>query len=414
MSNIVEIFERCMNGTATAADQNALFAWMEHPDNRMEAVKLLEGAFMSSDGSLKIEDRKMEGMVQAILDAGKDRIDEIHRDHASVNEIEGKRVGNVYYLRKATVKWIAAAVIILVAGAIIWQKPTRGPVVAQAPRELHQDIEPGRSGAVLTLADGSKVSLDSSKNGVIAMQNGAQVLLQNGQLTYDLTGSSEQVVAYNTMTTPKGMQYNLVLPDGTRIWLNAASSIRYPTVFEGSERRVEVTGEAYFEVAHNPAQPFFVKINGQTEVQVLGTYFNVNAYDDEDMVKTTLIKGSVRVVNNGLVSEGAVLKPGQQAQISRSTEKAPAKIVIVANADVDKALAWKNGVFDFDGANLEEVMKQLARWYNIEVIYENGIPQKEFIGKMSKEISLSGLLRGLEDAEVHFRIEEGRRLVVLH
>jgi ferric-dicitrate binding protein FerR (iron transport regulator) len=214
------------------------------------------------------------------------------------------------------------------------------------------------------------------------------------------------------MSTPKGRQFQLVLPDGTKVWLNAASSLRYPTVFDGRLRTVEVTGEAYFEVAKlvNPSTgqrvPFHVKVNNKTEIEVLGTHFNINSYDDESAVSTTLLEGSVRVVN-GL--EKAVITPGQQARI----ETGSSHIKIVPDANVEKVMAWKNGVFDFQDATLEEVMRELQRWYNIDVVYEKGVPQLEFIGRMGRDLSLASVLNGLELSRVHFRIEEGRRLVVL-
>ena len=210
-------------------------------------------------------------------------------------------------------RWWAAASIILVLGigAYLWsaRKKNAAPAVVAADTRVNTpDIPPGKDGAILTLADGSQVVLDSLGSGVIALQNGARAVIKNGELVYDLTRAGTGGVAYNTMTTPKGRQFILLLPDGTKVWLNAASSIRYPTVFSGRERKVELTGEAYFEVAKNVRLPFLVNVNDKATVEVLGTNFNVNAYEDEASINTTLLEGSVKV-------NGTVIKPGQQVQV---------------------------------------------------------------------------------------------------
>jgi ferric-dicitrate binding protein FerR (iron transport regulator) len=210
------------------------------------------------------------------------------------------------------------------------------------------------------------------------------------------------------MTTPKGRQFQVTLPDGTNVWLNAASSVRYPTSFTGNERRVEVTGEAYFEVVKNAAKPFIVEVNNKAAVEVLGTSFNINAYGDERSVRATLLSGSIRVgVPFAGRKKAVVLAPGQQAEVAGT------QITVAENQDADKILAWKNGLFNFDGADLEEVMRQLERWYNIEVVYENGIPHTRFIGEMSRQIALTDLLDILKRTEVDFRVE-GRKLIVLN
>jgi ferric-dicitrate binding protein FerR (iron transport regulator) len=200
----------------------------------------------------------------------------------------------------------------------------------------------------------------------------------------------------------------LTLPDGTNVWLNAASALKYPTSFTGNERRVEVTGEAYFEVVKNAAKPFIVQVKDKADIEVLGTSFNINAYENEHAIRTTLLNGSVRVgVPSTDYKKAVVLVPGQQAQIVGK------QISVAANPPADKILAWKNGLFNFDGADLEEVMRQLERWYDIEVIYENGIPHTRFIGEMSRQIALTDLLDILKRTEVDFRVE-GRKLIVLN
>jgi ferric-dicitrate binding protein FerR (iron transport regulator) len=253
---------------------------------------------------------------------------------------------------------------------------------------------------VLTLSDGSQIVLDSLGNGMVANQKGTKIMLKNGLLAYK-AGAVQDEIIYNTLSTPKGRQFNISLPDGTNVWLNSGSSIRYPISFPGGERKVVVTGEAYFEVAADKSKPFFVEINGKNLVEVLGTRFNVNAYEDESLTKTTLLEGAVRV--------GAVLlHPGQQGQVKTGSHTA----VQTVSVDVDKVMAWRRGFFNFEDAHVDEVMRQLARWYDLEVVYEGNVPPIVFGGELSRNISLSGILKALEDSKVHFRVE-GRRITVL-
>lgn len=316
-------------------------------------------------------------------------------------------VHRIHFLRKWG--WAAAILLLLSAGGIyLWRSGSGGN--EQQPGIVKTDIAPGRDGAILTLADGRKIVLDSLGNGTIATQNGTEVVLKNGQLLYadNIAGANGQQ-QWNTMQTPKGRQFNVTLPDGTRVWLNAASSITFPTAFDGNERRVQVTGEAYFEVAKNKTKPFFVKIKDRAEVQVLGTSFNVNGYDDEPRISTTLLEGAVSMQGSGPSAPGTVvLKPGQQAQMARDGSTA----LTVKQADIDKVMAWRYGAFNFEGASLQEVMRQLARWYDIEVVYETGIPDIYFVGEMSRDLGLSGVLKALEATNVHFRLENNRRLIV--
>ena len=277
-----------------------------------------------------------------------------------------------------------------------------------------QDILPGKEGAILTLADGTEVVLDSLGNGVVATQNGTQVVLNNGSLAYSQEAGKTASV-YNQLSTPKGRQFKLVLPDGTKVWLNAASSLRYPTVFNEISRQVEVTGEVFFEVAQNHRQPFYVNVNNQAQIRVLGTQFNVNAYSNETSIKTTLVDGGIQVRPGADYDSSSfvTLKPGQQAEIKPAGNKTSLQPVrLINNANTEKAIAWKNGLFNFEDATLEEVMRQVERWYDIDVVYEQGIPNIEFGGRMSNDMSLSGLLKSLKESEVHFRVE-GRKLIVM-
>ncbi|HWK04677.1 MAG TPA: FecR domain-containing protein [Puia sp.] len=275
------------------------------------------------------------------------------------------------------------------------------------------NVAPGKQGAILTLANGKQLTLDSLGNGPIVLQQGLNASLKNGQLSYevakDVSAKSGPVdgTGYNTLYTPRGRQFQVLLPDGTKVWLNAASSIRYPTAFTGTERKVEIRGEAYFEVAANAHLPFIVQMNERMEIRVLGTHFNVSAYPDETEMHTTLLEGSVRVSAYG---HSSLLLPGQQAGVNTADGKATG--IQVSNANTEQAVAWKEGLFNFQGKRFEEVMRQLSRWYDIDVVYENGIPDMEFEGELGRDINLSKVLFFLGKVDVHYRLEEGHRLVI--
>lgn len=300
-------------------------------------------------------------------------------------------------------RWTAAAAIaLLIVGAYFWLRTAPQREIAVAPVT---DVQPGRDKAILTLADGSAVTLDTAGRQVI--QQGTTVLHeQNGQLKYDVQGSPA-TIAYNTLATPRGGQFRVTLPDGTAVWLNTASSLRYPTAFAGKERKVEVTGEAYFEVAKDAAKPFIVKINEQTEIQVLGTHFNVNAYPDEATINTTLLEGAVDVRT---AQHTQKLAPGQQARVNA----AGGGIRLADNVNTGQAIAWKNGIFDFNQADIKTVMRQIGRWYDVEIVYEKGVEiQDNFVGEMQRSLTLAQVLKGLENMGLKFRIDNGKRLIVM-
>jgi len=308
--------------------------------------------------------------------------------------------------------WAAACMLLLLlsSGAYLWYKRPMEARLAKDVKISAKKILPGTNGAILTLADGSTISLDSLGSGKIASQNGADVVIRQGKLAYALTDKAGSEIAYNTLSTPKGRQFHIQLPDGTDVWLNAASSIRYPTTFNGKERIVQLTGEAYFEVAGNPAMPFKVNVSDQARIEVLGTHFNVNAYTNEPAIKTTLLEGSIQFhksMDGRPGKQMVTLRPGQQSQLDFASHL----LSVENDVETDKVIAWKNGLFNFNDAGLQETMKQLERWYDIEVVYEKGIPPISFFGKMTKNIPLNDLLLILERSKVHFQIE-GRRLIV--
>lgn len=301
---------------------------------------------------------------------------------------------------------IAASVAGLI-GLSIFFYTRLGSEKEVAKNEAHtkpvNDVTPGGSKAILTLANGSTIVLDDAQNGTLAQQGNTKVIKLNGKLDYNASGSSAKEILYNTIATPRGGQYQIELPDGSQVWLNAASSLHFPTAFAGKERRVEITGEAYFEVAKNKSMPFIVKVNN-AEVQVLGTHFNVMAYSDEAAVKTTLLEGSVKFVSQ---NNSTVLKPGQQSQLAKDGQ------VKVANeVDLDKVMAWKNGLFKFQGEDIETVCRQLSRWYDVEVVYEKK-PDELFYADIPRNTGLADAFKALElTGKVHFKIE-GRKIIVM-
>lgn len=319
------------------------------------------------------------------------------------------------FFKMAWTRYAAAIVLLFISGAyFLLRQPTKQkPIEISSNHKIPGDVEAGKGGAVLTLEDGSQIILDSLNNGVVTNQNGVELVIKDGELSYNPKTKHAGKISYNTMSTPRGRQFQVMLPDGTKVWLNAASSLRYPTVFQGTTRNVEINGEAYFEVAKNPQMPFIVKINSETEIKVLGTHFNVNSYDDEASINTTLLEGAVEIKSG---KNKSFLKPGQQAQLTLQTARKSVKnirnINVVNNIDLDKVMSWKNGIFDFQEADLGEVMRQLARWYDLDVVYENGIPEMKFYGKMDRNVSLSRLLIFLQESDLHFRLEDGRKLIV--
>lgn len=302
-------------------------------------------------------------------------------------------------------RWAAAACLTgLLAGAFVILKKNKQPQAAQVAEQVTPaPIQPGSNKAVLTLADGSVIELDSASNGTLSRQGGTRVVkLANGKIEYRHDGATPEVM-YNTMRTPRGGQYRISLPDGTNAWLNAASSITYPTAFTGGERLVKVTGEVYFEVAKAPDQtPFRVEIlagdgTQKGEVTVLGTHFNINAYDNESAVKTTLLEGAVKVRKGG--EPFVTLRPGQQASMGATT-------AVTRPDDLEEITAWKDGYFVFNQTDIPAMMRQAERWYDITVNYPKGIPEDHFSGSLPRNVTLQQFLEILVYSDVDAKINE--------
>jgi ferric-dicitrate binding protein FerR (iron transport regulator) len=307
-------------------------------------------------------------------------------------------------VRRFDRRWIMAAAVLLVlgTGSLWYQHRTVNLPIASTPATTH-DLAPGTNKATLTLADGTTIDLDAARNGMLGQQGKTRLIKsKNEQLVYQPDGRNEEA-RYNLLTTPRGGQYQLQLPDGSKVWLNAATSLRYPTSFTGGDRIVELKGEAYFEIKADATRPFKVKVlmGGAPEaeplqVEVLGTHFNIMDYDEEPAISTTLLEGLVRVGKGGY---NVLVRPGEQARLSRNEE------LRVMAADTEEAVAWKDGMFRFKDAGIGEVMRQLARWYDVEVVYVNGIPRDRFQGEMYRNVNASKILKVLEASGVHFTVE---------
>jgi len=320
--------------------------------------------------------------------------------HESMDEPAKRSYRFKYY-------YAAAAVLILGLFTLIFYATQSNEQLQfqTAKTNQHKDlITPGSNKATLTLSDGTVVNLSDASTGLVSNQGNVTVgKTADGKLVYQVKSTGNQPLIYNTISTPRGGEYQIVLPDGTKVWLNAASSLRFPSAFTGAERKVELTGEAYFEVAKNKNQPFKIDVN-QMGIEVLGTHFNVNAYPDEASIKTTLLEGSVKLSSAGIQK---LLKPGQQASLGSQSG------FNIRQVNVEEAVAWKNGYFIFDNENIQDIMRKVSRWYDVDVVYQGKIDEGNFGGTVSRSNSVEGVLKSLElTGTVHFKTE-GRRITVM-
>ncbi|NRF41970.1 FecR family protein [Pedobacter foliorum] len=369
---------------ASAEELAEMAELMALPEHEELVKELLFKAYEMPKNEVDIDPEKGEAILQAIY---------------QTTPVSKKPV------KLPLLKWIsvAAAVLLIASVGILFLTHKTKPLQQMASKHRHV-ITPGGNKAMLTLADGSKVALTGGAAGKVASQGGVLITkTAKGQLTYINTGSALSSNGYNVIETPKGGQYQVTLPDGTGVWLNAASTLKYPVVFAGGERKVELNGEAYFEVAHNKKLPFRVVSNHQT-VEVLGTHFNINSYQEEGIQKTTLLEGSVKV---SVLKSTSILKPGQQAQVWKN------KTIEVSIVDTEEAVAWKNGYFRFHREDIESIMRKVSRWYNVNVEFKGGISDEKFNGTISRTKNINQVLEMLETTNaVHFKIE-GRRVSVM-
>ncbi len=303
--------------------------------------------------------------------------------------------------------WSAAAFIFLLVGSSVYflrHSESREIVIsASSEHKKNNGLVPGGNKAILTLANGSSILLDSVTNGMISRQGKTLVVKSDSnRVTYKPGGAKAGDVVYNTLRTPRGGKYQITLPDGTKVWLNAASSLRFPTAFPGRKRLVAVTGEAYFEVAENAEKPFVVSVNGM-KVKVLGTHFNIKAYDDEPVIKTTLLEGAVMIEKG---TETLRLSPGQQVTLNKK-----GRMLLIKDADISKAIAWKDNLFWFKNNTIQEVMRQIARWYDADVVIKGNIPQ-HFTGSISQNVDVHRVFSILQETgNIHFEVK-GHQIIV--
>lgn len=396
---LVYLYKKCIEGIATAEEQATLLNWLQKPENEEAARQLLKQSFLDNKAIEQVPEQLTQSVLQAIWNAHKE-------NNALNNEVPmSGAASRVYTLPKTWLRY-AAAVLLVTGGAAAYllYNGSNGKVSTNLTHNTSSTtIAPGGNRATLTLADGSIILLDSAANGQLASQGNISILkLDDGAISYNgagTNGSSNNL--YNTISTPKGGQYQVTLPDGSKVLLNAASTMRFATNF-AKERRVFISGEAFFEVEKNSHSPFLVVVNDDLQVEVLGTSFNVMAYNDEPGITTTLLEGSVRI-NKGASKK--ILRPGEQAEVADA-------ITVIKDADVNKAIAWKNGLLNFEGVGLREMMRQLQRWYDIEVIYSGQVPDVSFFGKISRKVDLSTVLEALAGFGLHYKME-GRKLIVM-
>lgn len=412
-STLAYLFDRYFRGIATPEEREALMELLAEEGHEEEIGRLMEASWndLPPGGPVFDEEKSQHILENALAGEPAGAIPFGRSPEILTQDGHSPIIPRLFSIPRVAV---AAAILILIVGGHYFyflrgrQPDSRTGVVASGD-STHQrhnapDIPPGMDGAVLTLADGKRIILDSVKNGDLSIQGNTRIVKQGGRLAYLPSRAAGQGVLYNTMTIPRGRQYQLILPDGSHVWLNAASSIRYPAAFTGKERKVEMTGEAYFEVAKNVAQPFRVKI-GEAQVEVLGTHFDIMAYEEESAVKTTLLEGAVKVTR---ANASHLLKPGQQAQLNKNGNG----ITVIDDAPIDETVAWKNGMFYFNRASLKTVMGEIARWYDVKVVYEGEVPDMEFGGKISRNSNLSETLKILELSKVHSRIEDKTIIVM--
>lgn len=377
---------------ASDAEHTEMLQLIQDPANELDAKRTLLHAYQTSTNLCDLSPEKQEQILTAVLQSDKEDI------------------AQTVKLKLFSLKNLAVAAVLLICTSIGFY--FLKPVSSRSDRKIAQqeDVLPGRKQTTLTLADGSVISLSEANKGKIATETGLVITKQaDGKLVYEVLDHGRGPISgFNTIATPYGGKYEITLQDGTRVILNSGSKITYPLSFAKENRTVILTGEAYFEVAKEMNRPFIVhtpSINGISgqDVRVLGTHFNINAYPDEQAFITTLLEGSVKIETENTI-EGRLLKPGQQATIKQS--------IVVSSANVDAAIAWTNDLFDFTDLPLKDMMRKLARWYDIEVVYQGEVAPIGFWAQISKNKKLSEVLASIETTNsIHFKIE-GKKVIV--
>jgi transmembrane sensor len=391
-SRFRQLLEHYVAGQINTDDQREFFRLLERDEYRLMLESIMQQewdlATYEESGNEQVG-RLVEGIVMNRIGS----------------EAPVKRMG---VLRRFRVPAAAAILILLSAAYFLFlNKPRTEEKLTETKTEPLHDVQPGKYKAKLTIADGSSIVLDSAAQGQLVKQGNTQVFNRNGQLVYDSSVNQQSAsLIYNTLFTARGEMYSTVLADGSKVWLNSASSVKFPVSFSGKERMIEITGEAYLEIAPQYSKngkqrvPFIVRSGGQ-EITVLGTHFNINAYADEKVIRTTLLEGSVRVSSG---NQSVLLRPGEQSILQNKFS--------VHAVNGQEVIAWKDGFFFYRHAGITDVMRQLARWYDVEVVYEGVNHGQTFTGKIDRSLPLSEVLKILEQTKVQSKIE-GKKLVIL-
>jgi transmembrane sensor len=387
----IELTERYCFDSLSAEERKELYEAMSDEKNADQLQQLMEEKLASGEVVGLAGDDRANVVFERILEQVK------------------KKPGRRIVMRR----WAVAATIaglLLAGGWFLSQK--RGTGTSHPTEEIagiHDVKAPDRSRATLTLVDGRKVYLDSAANGMLATQNNVTVVkATDGQIRYQVRSNNSQpsTVSFNTLTNPRGSKIiDMTLSDGSRVWLNAGSSITYPVAFVGNNRKVTIDGEAYFEIAHVKTKPFYVT-KGDMEVSVLGTHFNVKAYDNDAEIRVTLLEGSVKI-NERATKDSRLLKPGQQAIVSIADRG----LSINNNADLDEVMAWRNDLFYFESADLKTILREFSRWYDIDVVYQGAVSNEKYFSIMKRSSSLNDVLKSLKSNNIRFTID-GKKLVI--
>lgn len=376
---VITLLRKYEAGVLTPEERRMLRAWLEEVD---------ANTFYKALDESGVEEMEPAPDLDAFSARLERRLDEV--DHPRLRLFAWKR-------------WIsvaAAILLLLTVGYYFAGKVNKQEKIAPIAKTNNQ---PGSNKAILKLSNGSELTLDGGADHVTGKQTENAIIgRDSGTVEYAAIQPASAVVAYHTLITPRGGQYKVILPDGTKVWLNAASSLYYPTAFSGAAREVVLTGEAYFEVAQQAARPFKVRV-GEMVVNVLGTSFNICAYREEKLTLTTLVDGAVKLQSN---EAEVTLKPGQEAGFVEGSNEFTKK-----NVDTDIAIAWTKGLFRFENDDIATITRKMARWYDMDVQFEGKMPTRKFIGVLSRQESLSSVLKILEGADVHFR-QEGKKLIV--
>lgn len=383
--------------------------WLNSRSSPQEAIELMD--YLQTDSSSRILLQKLQEefpvnqeLMESIPSDVSDRI-----RTSLLNKMETvplvrltARKGKMIWLRIA-----AAVVLVMGIGTAVYfgfsnSERNKELSSTQIPSPVQNDVPAGTNKAILTLADGTRIELDEHAKGRLDKPGLESVINNDGQLVYEKNELQPGGEVYNTLTSARGQSYSLVLADGSKLWLNAASSVRFPVAFAANERKVEITGEVYFEVAKDSKKPFRVKAQNM-EIEVLGTQFDINAYPDETSINTTLIEGSVKVYAN---NKNLQLSPGQQSRFSSN-----GNLNLLTDVNIDEIVAWKNGYFHFDNADLRSILRQFSRWYDIEIVYEGEVKNRKFLAIVSRNSSLASVLKMLNANNIEFKIE-GKKLIV--